>query len=130
MKRVMHWLLGFVFIVAGLNHFRVAEFYARIMPPYLPWHLELVYVSGVIEAALGVLLLVPRVYGPGGVGTDRALDPGVSRQHPHGAASGAFSGIRPGCPVAALAAARCDNSVGVLVHAPAGVASQGRAPIR
>ena len=30
------------------------------MPPYVPWHLELVYVSGVIEAALGVLLLVPR----------------------------------------------------------------------
>jgi len=30
------------------------------MPPYLPLHLELVYLSGFIEIALGVLLLVPR----------------------------------------------------------------------
>ena len=31
-----------------------------IMPPYLPLHLELVYLSGLCEAALGVLLVVPR----------------------------------------------------------------------
>jgi uncharacterized membrane protein len=29
------------------------------MPPYLPWHWELVYLSGAIEIALGLLLLVP-----------------------------------------------------------------------
>jgi uncharacterized membrane protein len=60
MKHLMRWLLGFLFILAGLNHFRAAEFYVKIMPPYLPWHLQLVYLSGVIEAALGVLLLVPK----------------------------------------------------------------------
>jgi uncharacterized membrane protein len=60
MKLLMKWLLGLLFILAGLNHFRAAEFYVRIMPPYLPWHWELVYLSGVIEAALGVLLLVPK----------------------------------------------------------------------
>ncbi len=30
------------------------------MPPFLPLHRELVYVSGVAEVALGVLLLIPR----------------------------------------------------------------------
>ena len=30
------------------------------MPPYVPLHLELVYLSGFFEIALGVLLLVPR----------------------------------------------------------------------
>ena len=30
------------------------------MPPYLPWHLPLVYASGVAEISLGLLLLVPR----------------------------------------------------------------------
>jgi uncharacterized membrane protein len=30
------------------------------MPPYLPLHLALVYVSGVAEIVLGLLLLVPR----------------------------------------------------------------------
>ncbi len=56
----MKWLLGLLFIAAGLNHFFNAEFYLRIMPPYLPWHVELVYISGVCEALLGALLLIPR----------------------------------------------------------------------
>lgn len=32
----------------------------RMMPPYLPWHLFFVYLSGLAEIALGLLLLVPR----------------------------------------------------------------------
>jgi uncharacterized membrane protein len=32
----------------------------RIMPPYLPWHLALVYGSGIAEIVLGAMLLVPR----------------------------------------------------------------------
>ncbi len=31
-----------------------------IMPPYLPWQLELVYLSGVAEIVGGVGLLIPR----------------------------------------------------------------------
>lgn len=30
------------------------------MPPYLPWHLELVYLSGLLEILLGAMLLIPR----------------------------------------------------------------------
>jgi len=41
-------------------HFVKPDFYLKIMPPYLPWHLELVYLSGLCEMALGTLLLVPR----------------------------------------------------------------------
>lgn len=41
-------------------HFVKPDFYLKIMPPYLPWHRELVFLSGVFEAALGLLLLVPR----------------------------------------------------------------------
>lgn len=59
-KTAMRGLLGLLFIGAGVNHFVRPGFYTRLMPPYLPWHLELVYVSGVIEVALGALLLVPR----------------------------------------------------------------------
>ena len=62
-RAIMRWLLGLLFIAAGVLHFLYADFYVRIMPPYLPWHLALVYVSGVAEAALGVLLLVPRFQG-------------------------------------------------------------------
>jgi uncharacterized membrane protein len=59
-KTVTRWLFGVAFVLAGLNHFRDPAFYVAIMPPYLPWHLALVYLSGVAEVALGALLLVPR----------------------------------------------------------------------
>ena len=60
LRLVMCWLLGLLFVAAGVNHVVMPDFYVRIMPPYLPWHLELVYLSGVAEVALGALLLVPR----------------------------------------------------------------------
>lgn len=41
-------------------HFMNPNFYMTIMPPYLPFHLVLVYLSGFFEVLLGVLLLVPR----------------------------------------------------------------------
>jgi len=49
-----------LFIIAGVGHFAATDFFLKIMPPYLPFHLTLVLVSGVIEIVLGVLLLLPR----------------------------------------------------------------------
>jgi uncharacterized membrane protein len=56
----MRWLLGALFVAAGLNHFVKPEVYVKIMPPYLPWHYELVLISGVFEILGGVGLLIPR----------------------------------------------------------------------
>lgn len=41
-------------------HFVNPGFFLKIMPPYLPWHLPLVYLSGLFEIASGLLILVPR----------------------------------------------------------------------
>ena len=60
LKTILRYLFGLLFVGAGINHFASTEFYLRMMPPYLPWHLGLVYLSGVAEIALGALLLVPR----------------------------------------------------------------------
>lgn len=51
-----------VFVVAGCLHLLVPQFYMRIMPPYLPYPLALVYVSGVCEVlcGLGVLSVATR----------------------------------------------------------------------
>ena len=57
----MRKLAGPVFILAGVLHFVRPRWYEAIMPPYLPAHRELVYASGVAEAAGGVGLLVPRL---------------------------------------------------------------------
>ena len=59
-KLVLKYIFALFFVLAGLNHFRNPDFYVKIMPPYLPWHLFLVYLSGFFEIALGVLLLIPR----------------------------------------------------------------------
>lgn len=52
-------LFALAFVAAGINHFLNPRLYLSIMPPYLPWHLPLVYVSGVLEVVLGAFLLVP-----------------------------------------------------------------------
>lgn len=59
-KKILQWLLAIAMILAGANHFISPDFYLRMMPPILPAHLFLVYLSGAFEIALGVLLLVPR----------------------------------------------------------------------
>jgi uncharacterized membrane protein len=64
LKQVMKWLLGIFFVLAGANHFVHADFYVKIMPPYLPWHRELVALSGVAEVVLGVLVLIPQTTVP------------------------------------------------------------------
>jgi uncharacterized membrane protein len=59
LKTVMRFLLAMVLLGAGVMHFVDPWFFVQIMPPYLPWHWELVYISGVIELLLGVGLLIP-----------------------------------------------------------------------
>jgi uncharacterized membrane protein len=41
------------FVAAGVNHYPRDGFYLRMMPAYVPWHVELVYLSGLAEIALG-----------------------------------------------------------------------------
>jgi uncharacterized membrane protein len=58
-KTISLWLMAAFYVSAGLNHFRAPEFYQPIVPPYLPWHAELVFVSGVAEVMIGVGLMIP-----------------------------------------------------------------------
>ena len=60
LKSGARWIMALFFIAAGANHFLWPAFYQEMMPPYLPWHLGLIYVSGMAEMALGVTVLVPR----------------------------------------------------------------------
>jgi uncharacterized membrane protein len=60
LKTVSRYMFGILFIAAGVMHFVRPIFYLKIMPPYLPLHLELVYASGVFEILLGALLLIQR----------------------------------------------------------------------
>jgi uncharacterized membrane protein len=59
-QRISVFVMGAFYIAAGLNHFRAPEFYLPIMPPYLPWHEQLIFVSGIAEVMIGVGLWIAR----------------------------------------------------------------------
>ena len=52
-------IMAFFYVMGGINHFRDADFYLGMMPPYIPAHGAMVALSGVAEIALGILVLVP-----------------------------------------------------------------------
>jgi uncharacterized membrane protein len=60
-KTASKYLLTIFMVGAGSMHFVKTDFYMQFMPPYLPLHRELVYLSGLCEILLGLLLLVPRL---------------------------------------------------------------------
>lgn len=59
-KPVIKVLFVALFLVSGFCHLIYPEIFVVIMPAYLPWHLELVYISGIIEITLASLLFLPR----------------------------------------------------------------------
>ena len=48
------------YVAAGTLHFLKPTPYLMIMPPYLPWHMAMVLISGGFEILGGVGLLVPQ----------------------------------------------------------------------
>ncbi|MFT4518111.1 MAG: putative membrane protein [Halioglobus sp.] len=52
---VFFWFMG-----GGIGHFLDAEFFVAIMPPYIGWHLEIVYISGVLEILGAIGILIPK----------------------------------------------------------------------
>jgi uncharacterized membrane protein len=60
LRRPFKRLLSLIFVVAGVLHFLRPEPFVQVVPPYLPWPLLLVYLSGALEIAFGALLLAPR----------------------------------------------------------------------
>ncbi len=57
MKKFSLFAMSVFYVAAGINHFWHPEFYLRIMPPLLPWHFDLIEISGACEISFGLLLL-------------------------------------------------------------------------
>lgn len=60
MKKLSIILMSLLYVVAGLYHFVNPEFYVKIMPRYIPYHLFFVYTTGIIEIVLGILILIKK----------------------------------------------------------------------
>ncbi len=59
-RSISRYLLAAGFVLAGANHFLSPESYLTMMPPWLPAHELLNYISGVAEIAGGIGILIPR----------------------------------------------------------------------
>ncbi len=66
MRPLVRRLAGPTFIFAGVMHFVIPRTYRRIMPPYVPAPMAMVYASGVAEIAGGAALMTPRYRRLGG----------------------------------------------------------------
>ena len=50
-------VMGVFYISIGVSHFTSPIWYVQIVPPYLTYKLELVYISGIFEILFGGMLL-------------------------------------------------------------------------
>lgn len=48
------------FLIGGVTHFTNPDFFVAIIPPWLPYHLEIVWISGGFEILGGLGLLLPK----------------------------------------------------------------------
>jgi uncharacterized membrane protein len=56
------------FFLGGIGHFTSTEFFVSIVPPWVPWPLAAVYVSGVFELSGALGLLHARTRRAAGIG--------------------------------------------------------------
>lgn len=57
MKIFLRFLMGVLFVLAGINHFINPEWYYPLIPPYLPQPYLLNLISGALEVFLGIGLM-------------------------------------------------------------------------
>ena len=56
-KLITIYLMSIFYISIGIKHFINVGWFMQIMPPYLPYHKALVYLSGAFEIIFGIMLL-------------------------------------------------------------------------
>tara|TARA_A100001011_G_scaffold393212_1_gene482538 strand:+ start:2583 stop:3002 length:420 start_codon:yes stop_codon:yes gene_type:complete len=59
LKPLSIYVMGLFYAIVGYKHFQDPEWFIQIVPPILPFKLTLVYISGLFEILLGILLMVP-----------------------------------------------------------------------
>ncbi len=54
------FVMSIFYIIVGTFHFLIPNTYIKIIPSYIPYHYELVIISGLVEVILGILLIYKR----------------------------------------------------------------------
>ena len=67
-RRIVRALVSLFFLIGGVCHFTCTDYFISIMPPYLPWHRQLVYLSGAFELLGAIALWLPATRRIAGLG--------------------------------------------------------------
>lgn len=67
-KRIGRAIVFMWFLIGGVAHFCAADLEAQIVPPYIPWPHQAVFVSGVFEILGATGLLWSKTRRPAGMG--------------------------------------------------------------
>ncbi|MBQ0786249.1 MAG: DoxX family membrane protein [Oceanihabitans sp.] len=65
---ILRILLAIFMIYAGSQHFIKPSFFNAFVPDFLVYENFIIYASGVLEVALGILLLIPKYAGKAATG--------------------------------------------------------------
>ena len=60
LKLITIILMAYFYISVGIKHFTEPEWFLQIYPPFLPFGLAAVYISGFFEVLFGIMLLIPK----------------------------------------------------------------------
>ena len=68
-KSILIIISSIFYTSVGIKHFIDPNYFLAIVPPYLPYPLELIYISGFFEILFGIMILFPkyRLYGSVGL---------------------------------------------------------------
>ena len=58
-KQVLLVGMAAFYIYAGYNHFKIPKFFLKITPPWVPYPKTVNIIVGIVEIAIGILVLVP-----------------------------------------------------------------------
>ena len=67
-KLITIYFMSIAYAYVGVRHFIDPDFFLAIMPNYLTFHLEFVYLTGIAEVVLGLMLLSKKTRKTGAIG--------------------------------------------------------------
>ncbi len=67
-KSILIIISSIFYTIVGVKHFIEPDYFLSIIPPYLPFHIELIYISGFFEILFGLMILFPKYRYYGSIG--------------------------------------------------------------
>ena len=68
LKKITIYIMSVLYVSVGTKHFTDPEFFLAIVPPFLLFKIEIVYLSGILEILMGLCLMFKKTRKIGALG--------------------------------------------------------------